>query len=162
MSALEKDAVLRTLCDSLRVSYDDYCARRIMHIIKEREIRNLLGTLVDIQLHTHRHRSPSERTELHAELYANQLAIEAISGDDRLRTHFGIEVCKGNGCTKLGLLRQASNRKLHSRAARPSMVGSDCIRLYRTGSVACRQQSGAISACVRADQIPLEFPCPLL
>jgi peptidoglycan/xylan/chitin deacetylase (PgdA/CDA1 family) len=87
-SAIEKDAVLRALCDSIDVSYADYCGRRFMHVMNAAEVASLPTDLVDIQLHTHRHRSPIDRAAFHAELALNQRSIADLSGDSSTRTHF--------------------------------------------------------------------------
>ena len=87
-TAADKDTVLRVLSASLGISYDEYCARRFMHIMNTEELRGLPGNLVDVQLHTHRHRSPVDRTEFHDELDLNQRGIAEATGDISLRRHF--------------------------------------------------------------------------
>lgn len=88
MSADEKDAVLRTLCTSLDISYDEHCRQRFIHVMNANEVRSLSRDLVDFQLHTHRHRSPTDRSDFHAELDQNQRGIELATGDTSPRKHF--------------------------------------------------------------------------
>lgn len=87
-TAADKDTVLRVLCASLGISYEEYCARRFMHIMNTEEVRGLPGNLVDIQLHTHRHRSPADQTAFHDELNLNQQGIAEATADMTLRRHF--------------------------------------------------------------------------
>jgi peptidoglycan/xylan/chitin deacetylase (PgdA/CDA1 family) len=88
LSADEKDEVLRALCQSIGVSYEEYCRQRFIHVMNADELRGLPYDLVDVQLHTHRHRSPADRESFHTELELNQRGIVQATGDASIRKHF--------------------------------------------------------------------------
>ena len=87
-SAAEKHEVLRGICESIDIDFDALCASRLMHIMNEKEIQSLPARLVDLQLHTHRHRIEPERHAFHADLATNEKIVMQISHDDTPRRHF--------------------------------------------------------------------------
>jgi len=76
------------MCASLGISYDDYVAQRFMHIMNAEELRELPSDLIDIELHTHRHRSPVDRADFTEEIDRNQSGIEEATGNRLPRKHF--------------------------------------------------------------------------
>ena len=87
-SAAEKHEVLRGICESIDIDFDELCASRLMHIMNETEIQSLPARLVDLQLHTHRHRIEPERHAFHTDLATNEKIVMQISHDDTPRRHF--------------------------------------------------------------------------
>ena len=87
-SAVEKQHVLRTLSESIDIDFDALCASRLMHIMNDKEIKSLPAHLVDLQLHTHRHRIEPARREFHADLATNEKIVMQLSGDATPRRHF--------------------------------------------------------------------------
>lgn len=79
LSAREKDNLLASLADKLVVDYESLCAERILHLISPAEAKELAENGVDIQLHTHRHRSPLLREEFLREIDDNRRSIGAFS-----------------------------------------------------------------------------------
>src|SRR2546422_6090775 len=61
LSAEEKDQLAASLAAQLNVDYEALLERRILHILNPEEISQLASQGVDIQLHTHRHRTPRDR-----------------------------------------------------------------------------------------------------
>lgn len=86
LSAEEKDAMLVRLAGRLNVDYEELSARRIMHIMKPEEARELADAGVDVQLHTHRHRTPLDRELFRREIVDNRDCIRAMTG--REAAHF--------------------------------------------------------------------------
>ncbi|HYX27625.1 MAG TPA: polysaccharide deacetylase family protein, partial [Pyrinomonadaceae bacterium] len=86
LSAEEKDARAAALASHLGVDYDELIARRVLHNVTPVEARELSERGVDVQLHTHRHRTPPERELFRREIEDNRRCIEEITGKDP--THF--------------------------------------------------------------------------
>ncbi len=80
LSAEEKDSLLARLASQLHVDYDDLLSKRILQIMSPDEARQLASEGVDIQLHTHRHRTPLDRTKFLREIVDNQNSILSMTG----------------------------------------------------------------------------------
>ena len=80
LSAEEKDAFAAALATSLGVSYDDLLEQRIMHNLTAAEVERLAKEGVDVQLHTHRHRTPNDRELFLREIEDNRASIKQITG----------------------------------------------------------------------------------
>jgi peptidoglycan/xylan/chitin deacetylase (PgdA/CDA1 family) len=80
LSADEKDAVLISLAALLRIDYDALLAERIMHNVTPAEVKKLVGSGIDVQLHTHRHRTPMDRQLFLREIEDNRQSIQKMSG----------------------------------------------------------------------------------
>ncbi len=86
LSAEDKDDLVVRLADAVGVDHQEILAKRILHIMTPREIGAVASNGINVQLHTHRHRTPSDRTLFLRELQDNRTRIEALTG---LRpTHF--------------------------------------------------------------------------
>lgn len=80
LSAVEKDALLATLARHVKVDYQALVDQRIMHNLTPDEVRQLATGGVDIQLHTHRHRTPMNRQLFLREIDDNRTSIQAMAG----------------------------------------------------------------------------------
>jgi peptidoglycan/xylan/chitin deacetylase (PgdA/CDA1 family) len=80
LSAEEKDSLLAVVAKQLKIDYDALSARRLLHILSPEEVRTLSAKGVDIQLHTHRHRTPLNRSLFLREIEDNRKSIEAMTG----------------------------------------------------------------------------------
>jgi len=80
LSAEEKDSLASSLAAKLKIDYDALRAKRLLHILSPGEVKTLATEGVDIQLHTHRHRVPSERSSFLREIDDNRTSIEAMTG----------------------------------------------------------------------------------
>jgi len=78
-TAKEKDDLLGTIADRLRVDYETILSKRILHLLSAAELVELSREGVDIQLHTHRHRTPIYREPFLAELAENRSFITRYS-----------------------------------------------------------------------------------
>jgi len=81
MSAKEKDALAERLADIVDVDYGEIKRKRLMHLMNPEEVREVAAAGVDIQLHTHRHRSPPDGERYHAEIATNRERIVALTGE---------------------------------------------------------------------------------
>jgi len=86
LSAEKKDALLASLAAQLKVDYAALIGQRIMHNLTEAEVKHLAESGADIQLHTHRHRTPMNRELFLREIEDNRNSIQAMT--DRHASHF--------------------------------------------------------------------------
>jgi peptidoglycan/xylan/chitin deacetylase (PgdA/CDA1 family) len=80
LSAEEKDALLASLAAQLKVDYEALIAERIMHNVTPEEVKELAAAGIDVQLHTHRHRTPRDRQLFLKEIEDNRQSIQKMSG----------------------------------------------------------------------------------
>jgi peptidoglycan/xylan/chitin deacetylase (PgdA/CDA1 family) len=92
LSGEEKNEVLRELAGRLRFDYDDFCRRRLLHIMRPEEATALATEGVDFQLHSHRHRVFESHARFKKDLIDNGTIIADITG--HRPTHF----CYPGGC----------------------------------------------------------------
>ena len=88
LSADGKDRLMRVLAERLGVDYGHILERRILHIMSPDEVRALPQGLVDVQLHTHRHRTPAEHDLFMREIDENRRYIAGLAGDGARTVHF--------------------------------------------------------------------------
>jgi peptidoglycan/xylan/chitin deacetylase (PgdA/CDA1 family) len=88
LSAEEKNDVAATLAKRVHVDYDAILAKRVLHLMTPEEVQYVRGSGVDIQLHTHRHRTPSDRTLFLNEIADNRRDILAMTRSATAPTHF--------------------------------------------------------------------------
>jgi peptidoglycan/xylan/chitin deacetylase (PgdA/CDA1 family) len=86
LSADEKDAVAASLASQLKVDYDALLEARTLHCLRPDEVKQLATAGVDVQLHTHRHRTPRDRELFIRELDDNRKRIYEMTG--REAVHF--------------------------------------------------------------------------
>jgi peptidoglycan/xylan/chitin deacetylase (PgdA/CDA1 family) len=86
LSADEKDALAASLAAQLSVDYDALLAERRMHNLTADEVGILSAGGIDIQLHTHRHRTPKDRGLFLREIEDNRQSIREMTGKNP--THF--------------------------------------------------------------------------
>ncbi len=85
-SADEKDAFAASLAAHLDVDYDALLEQRMMHNLTPDEVSQLALGGIDVQLHTHRHRTPMDRQLFLREIEDNRKSIQEMTGKDP--THF--------------------------------------------------------------------------
>ena len=77
-STFDKDCLLRRVASAIGVEYEDLVRRRIIHIMSPDVVRSLPRELIDIQLHTHRHRTPRQRALFMRELDDNRAELQNL------------------------------------------------------------------------------------
>ena len=86
LSADEKDAFASSLAAQLGVDYDALVEQRTMHNLSAAEVKQLANDGIDVQLHTHRHRTPRDRQLFLREIEDNRKVIQKMTG--RRASHF--------------------------------------------------------------------------
>lgn len=86
LSAVEKDELARRTGESAGLDYDELVASRMLQLVNPVEARDLADRGFDVQLHTHRHRTPDDEALFRREIRDNRRRIEELTG--RLPRHF--------------------------------------------------------------------------
>jgi peptidoglycan/xylan/chitin deacetylase (PgdA/CDA1 family) len=79
-SAVQKDRLAQDVAAALGVDYATLRARRMLHLMNADEVREVAAAGFDVQLHTHRHRSPPHRDAYHQEISQNRERIVSMLG----------------------------------------------------------------------------------
>ena len=80
LSAESKDALLTSLAAQLKVDYDAIIEQRLMHNVTPAEVKALAAGGIDVQLHTHRHRTPLNRALFLREIEDNRKSLQEMTG----------------------------------------------------------------------------------
>jgi peptidoglycan/xylan/chitin deacetylase (PgdA/CDA1 family) len=91
LSAAEKHNIVQRLADILGFDFAAFQNKRIMHLMRSAEVKELSQAGIDFQLHTHRHWSPTDEPSFRKEIDDNRVRITAMTG--KVPTHF----CFPNG-----------------------------------------------------------------
>jgi peptidoglycan/xylan/chitin deacetylase (PgdA/CDA1 family) len=76
----EKDELSASLSRALGWEYESLAEKRIVHLLSPTQVTDLAANGVDIQLHTHRHRNPTDRNLFAREIEDNRRRITALTG----------------------------------------------------------------------------------
>ena len=71
-------ATLRLISERVGTNFDEFLESRRLQIMTADEIRSLPDDLIDVQLHTHRHRVPVDRALFHREVQDNRQYLEPL------------------------------------------------------------------------------------
>jgi peptidoglycan/xylan/chitin deacetylase (PgdA/CDA1 family) len=80
LSPTAKDDIVRQISARLDVSYDQLADDRMLTVMNPQEVSEISASGVDVQLHTHRHRTPEEPELFVNEIRKNRERIEAMTG----------------------------------------------------------------------------------
>ena len=83
-----KNQLLAFVARRLKIDFEGFTRSGLFQLMTPGQVRNLPHHLVDVQLHTHRHRTPRERAAFERELDDNHRSICAITGIQTPRLHF--------------------------------------------------------------------------
>jgi peptidoglycan/xylan/chitin deacetylase (PgdA/CDA1 family) len=78
LTGSEKDLLAARLAEFLGVDYKALVAKRVLQIMNARELKEVSEGGVDVQLHTHRHRTPEDETLFRREIHDNRQRIQAL------------------------------------------------------------------------------------
>ncbi len=81
-TGLEKDEIAGRLALLLRIDYDQLKAKRILHMMSSAEVQEIARRGVDVQLHTHRHRTPEDEILFRKEIDDNRDSLRALAAND--------------------------------------------------------------------------------
>jgi peptidoglycan/xylan/chitin deacetylase (PgdA/CDA1 family) len=87
-TAVEKDVMLGDLSEQVGVDWDEFVASRSLQLMSPAELSSLDTALVDVQLHTHRHRTPRSEPMFAREVNDNIEALAAMGFPRAGRRHF--------------------------------------------------------------------------
>jgi len=82
MTTLEKDHFARDLAKTLRIDYDELVENRLLQIMSPDEVSAAAKAGVQIELHTHRHRTPRDGDLFQREIRDNRARILEYTGRD--------------------------------------------------------------------------------
>src|ERR1044072_1519428 len=86
LSAQDKDELARSLAVQLKLDYDQLHDQRVLQLLSPDEVKMLARDGADIQLHTHRHRTPMDRQLFLREIEDNRKSIHEMTG--KIASHF--------------------------------------------------------------------------
>jgi peptidoglycan/xylan/chitin deacetylase (PgdA/CDA1 family) len=81
-TGLQKDEIAAQLARLLKIDYDSLRARRILQLMNGRELQEIASNGVDVQLHTHRHRTPEDEALFRKEIQDNRSTIQGFIATD--------------------------------------------------------------------------------
>jgi hypothetical protein len=94
----QRTSHLRDLAERLDLDFNEMLRKRLLQLMTPSEITEIARNGIDVQLHTHRHRVPSDRRLFTDEILENRKIIELLTG--KCATHF----CYPSGITNSALL----------------------------------------------------------
>jgi peptidoglycan/xylan/chitin deacetylase (PgdA/CDA1 family) len=80
LNADQKNELAKGLAEHLNLDFDNLASKRLFHLMTPEEIKEISKKGVDIQLHTHRHRSPLDRYLYQQEIIENRSKIAELTG----------------------------------------------------------------------------------
>jgi peptidoglycan/xylan/chitin deacetylase (PgdA/CDA1 family) len=81
-TGLEKDEIAAQLARVLKIDYSRLRAKRILQLMNERELQEISHNGVEVQLHTHRHRTPEDEALFRKEIQENRSTIHKATAKE--------------------------------------------------------------------------------
>lgn len=82
----EQDAVAARLAHFLHIDFNEIKSKRILQLMNPREVEAVAQSGIDVQLHTHRHRTPENEELFRREIQDNRKRIQELISKDAV--HF--------------------------------------------------------------------------
>ena len=79
-SGVSRDALVRQMVERLGLDYEAMLASRVLTLMRPDEVSRLAGQGLDVQMHTHQHRTPPDADEFVRDVLINRDRIEAMTG----------------------------------------------------------------------------------
>jgi peptidoglycan/xylan/chitin deacetylase (PgdA/CDA1 family) len=86
LTGLQKNVLARRLAQILGIDYSVIAAKRLLQLMNAREVAEVAKDGIDVQLHSHRHRTPEEEVSFRKEIRENRDRIRFLTGTEA--THF--------------------------------------------------------------------------
>ncbi len=80
LSGIQKNRLAQDLARVLKIDYQALTNKRILQLMNAREVAEIARAGIDLQLHTHRHRTPEEETSFRREIVDNRQRIYSFTG----------------------------------------------------------------------------------
>jgi peptidoglycan/xylan/chitin deacetylase (PgdA/CDA1 family) len=81
MSGPQRDGLSARLAKLLGIDYEALVSTRMLQLMNARELREVANSGVDVQLHTHRHRTPEDEKLFRREIQDNRARILALASN---------------------------------------------------------------------------------
>lgn len=78
-SGIEKDELAAQLARVLNFDYESFKAKRILQLMNGRELEEIARHGIDLQLHTHRHRTPEDESLFRKEIQDNRATVQRFT-----------------------------------------------------------------------------------
>jgi peptidoglycan/xylan/chitin deacetylase (PgdA/CDA1 family) len=78
-TGLQKDELAAQLARVLKIDYDRLKAKRILQLMNRGELQEIVRNGIDVQLHTHRHRTPGNEALFRREIQDNRSTIHELT-----------------------------------------------------------------------------------
>ena len=88
LSASDKDHLLGVLCKQVGMDWTTFVGSRMLQLMSLSQLRSLDRALIDVQLHTHRHRTPRDKELFVREIEDNVRALESAGFQRHELRHF--------------------------------------------------------------------------
>jgi hypothetical protein len=82
MSGQQKDEMAGRLARFLGIDYEALLAKRLLRMMNRQQVQEIAANGVDVQLHTHRHRTPEDEQLFRREIRDNRERIQAVIASD--------------------------------------------------------------------------------
>ena len=86
LTGAQKNEIAARLASALLIDYAALNEKRILQLMNPNEISDIAKNGVDVQLHTHRHRTPEDEALFRREIVDNRQRIQSITG--KVARHF--------------------------------------------------------------------------
>jgi peptidoglycan/xylan/chitin deacetylase (PgdA/CDA1 family) len=86
LSGEQRNEVVKQLAVILGIDYAQLVAKRMLQLMNAEEVAEVAANGIDVQLHTHRHRTPDEEALFQREIRENRERVRALTG--REAKHF--------------------------------------------------------------------------
>jgi peptidoglycan/xylan/chitin deacetylase (PgdA/CDA1 family) len=80
LSGRDKNEIARRLAGALGIDYAALTAKRILQLMNAQEVAEIAKEGVDVQLHTHRHRTPEDEALFRREIADNRERLQSLIG----------------------------------------------------------------------------------
>lgn len=87
LSGMQKEELVAEIADLAGFDYSRLVRKRLMNLMNEREVTQMSACGVDIQLHTHRHRTPLDPAKFKAEISENRQIVSDLTSQKDI-AHF--------------------------------------------------------------------------
>lgn len=95
MNGRQKDDLARRLAVFLKLDYDELVAKRLLRIMNREQVEDIARNGIDVQLHTHRHRTPEDEALFRREIRDNRARIREVAGTDPVHFCYPAGVYRG-------------------------------------------------------------------
>jgi peptidoglycan/xylan/chitin deacetylase (PgdA/CDA1 family) len=82
----QKNELAKRLAKTLNFDFTAFSAKRVLQLMNAKELAEVAANGIDVQLHTHRHRSPNDENSFCREITDNRERIRALTG--HVANHF--------------------------------------------------------------------------